>query len=166
MLTGLLDTICGEYVRATPARNLLMVNGHGGNRGILDAVVYELRQRHDINVCVLHPSSLATVRADGDLPEIHAGLQETSVMLALAPDDVRLERLPDTYSADSGKAAAIQRLVLERGTSWPWSSDDPAMGELGIIGGDARHASADLGERIIASALDRCPDVITRLISN
>jgi creatinine amidohydrolase/Fe(II)-dependent formamide hydrolase-like protein len=93
VLTDLIDAICGEYIRATPARNLLIVNGHGGNRGILEAVIYDLHRRHDVNVCVIHPSSLATVRADSKLPEVHAGLRETSVMLALAPEDVHLDRL-------------------------------------------------------------------------
>jgi len=75
VLTSLIDAICAEYVRATPARNLAIVNGHGGNRGILEAVIYELRQRHRVNVCVVHPSSLSTVRADSALPEIHAGMR-------------------------------------------------------------------------------------------
>jgi len=29
VLTELIDATCGEYVRSTPARNLLIVNGHG-----------------------------------------------------------------------------------------------------------------------------------------
>ncbi|MCM4084549.1 creatininase family protein [Paractinoplanes hotanensis] len=163
VLTDLIDATCGEYVRSTPARNLLIVNGHGGNRGILEAVIYDLHRRHDVNVCVIHPSSLATVRADSELPEVHAGLRETSVMLALAPDDVHLERLPDSYEPDPDHAEGTRRLVLDRGTTWPWNSDNPAMSQLGIIGGNARRATAELGEQIIASALDRCPDILARL---
>lgn len=164
VLTSLLDAVCAEYVRATPARNLLIVNGHGGNRGVLEAAVYELRHRHRVNVCVVHPSSLATIRIDSELPEIHAGLRETSVMLALSPHDVRLDRLPDDYTPDLDQAADIRRFVLDRGTTWPWDSGNPAMGQLGIIGGNARHASAELGEQVISGALGRCPDVIAQLI--
>lgn len=164
VVTGLVDAVCAEYVRATAARNLLIVNGHGGNRGVLEAVVYELRQRHRVNVCVLHPSSLATVRADSELPEVHAGLRETSVMLALSPQDVRLDRLPDHFATDPAQIGDIRRLVLDRGTTWPWDSADPSMSQLGIIGGDPRRASAALGEQIIRSALDRCPDIIARLV--
>ena len=163
VLTDLIDAICGEYVRSTPARNLLIVNGHGGNRGILEAVVYELHRRHGVNVCVIHPSSLATVRADSELPEVHAGLRETSVMLALAPNDVHLDRLPDSYEPSPAHAEDIRRFVLDRGTTWPWNSDNPAMSQLGIIGGNARRATAELGEQVIASALDRCPDILARL---
>ena len=32
-------------IAATPARNLLIVNGHGGNRGILEAAGYEVAGR-------------------------------------------------------------------------------------------------------------------------
>jgi creatinine amidohydrolase len=130
VLADVVDAICGEYVRATPARNLLIVNGHGGNRGILEAVVYELRQRHQVSVCVVHPSSLASVRADSELPEIHAGLRETSIMLALAPDDVHLDRLPDSYEPDPAHAPGIRGLVLDRGVTWPWKSDDRSMAQL------------------------------------
>lgn len=94
LLSALLDKIVGEYVRATPARRLLIVNGHAGNRGILEAAIYELRAAHQVRACVVHPSPLAAVRADTALPEVHAGISETSVMLTLAPGDVRLDPYP------------------------------------------------------------------------
>lgn len=62
LLSTLLDTVVGEYIRATPARRLLIVNGHGGNRGILEAVAYELQAAHQVRICVVHPSSLETSR--------------------------------------------------------------------------------------------------------
>lgn len=163
MLTALLDTIVGEYVRATPARKLLIVNGHGGNRGILEAATYEIQAAHHIRVCVVHPSSLSSVRVDSALPEIHAGSRETSVMLALAPADVRLDRLGDTYALDEAQRDEIKRLVLDRGTTWPWSSGDPRIATLGITGSDPRTATAELGDSIIASALDSCATVLERL---
>lgn len=164
--TSLVDATCAAYVRATPARNLLIVNGHGGNRGILEALIYELRRRHQLNVCVVHPSSLADVRTDSELPEVHAGLTETSVMLALSPHDVRLDRLPSDYAPDPGQAESIRNLVTDRGVTWPWSSDDPSISRVGIIGGDARRATAELGEHIVNSALNRCPDVLEQLIKS
>jgi creatinine amidohydrolase len=45
-MSALLDTMIGEYVRATPARRLILVNGHGGNRGVLEAAAYELQAIH------------------------------------------------------------------------------------------------------------------------
>jgi creatinine amidohydrolase len=163
LLSSLLDLIVAEYVRATPARRLLIVNGHGGNRGILEAVLYELERTHGIRTCVVHPSSLSTVRVESALPEVHAGMRETSVMLALAPDDVHVDRLHDAYVLDESQTAEIKRLVLDRGTTWAWSSGDTGIGTLGVIGGDPRTATGELGESILASALDACRTVLERL---
>jgi len=55
---------------------------------MLEAATYELQAAHQVRACVVHPSSLSAVRADSALPEVHAGMRETSVMLALAPSDV------------------------------------------------------------------------------
>src|SRR4249919_3626598 len=43
-----------EIVRALPARNVLIVNGHGGNRGILEAVTREMCGDFGLNVATLH----------------------------------------------------------------------------------------------------------------
>ena len=48
-MTAYLRDLGCEIVRALPARNLLIVNGHGGNRGILEALTREmsrLRPQH------------------------------------------------------------------------------------------------------------------------
>jgi creatinine amidohydrolase len=84
-------------------------------------------------------------------------------MLALAPGSVHLDRLPDTFASDESSRDQIRRLVLDRGTSWPWSSGDASIATSGITGGDPRMASADLGESIIASALDACGAVLEQL---
>jgi creatinine amidohydrolase len=161
--SALLDAIVGQYVHATPARKLLIVNGHGGNRGILEVAIYELTRAHQVSVCVVHPSSMSTVKIDSELPEIHAGTRETSVIMALAPEQVHLERLTDAYRTDPGQREQIRRLVLDRGVTWPWTSADERISSQGITGGDARAASAGLGEAIITSALDASAAVLDAL---
>lgn len=163
VFTALIDMIVGDYVRATPARRVIIVNGHGGNRGILEAVTYELQAAHEVRIGVLHPSSLSTIRVESALPEIHAGMRETSVMLALAPGDVHVDRLPPTFAIDDSQRGEIKRLVLDRGTTWPWNSGDSRIASSGIIGGDPRLASAELGESVIASALDASGAVLEQL---
>lgn len=164
LLLDLLDATCSEYARATPARCLMIVNGHGGNRGLLDIAVHELTRRHHMNVCVIHPSSLSTVGSTGETPEIHAGSRETSIMLALFPHHVRLDLIPSDGAGSPGQDTAIARLVLARGTSWPWNSNDPALGRSGVIGNHPHQASAQLGEQVLSDALDRCPDIIDSLL--
>jgi creatinine amidohydrolase/Fe(II)-dependent formamide hydrolase-like protein len=163
VLSALLDTVVGELTRATPARRLLIVNGHGGNRGVLEATAYELQAAHPMLICVVHPSSLSTVNIESELPEVHAGMKETSIMLALAPSEVHLDRVPDDFALDEANPVEVRRQVLGRGTTWPWSSDDNRIATLGVMGGDPRLASANLGESIVVSAIDACDAVLKQL---
>jgi creatinine amidohydrolase/Fe(II)-dependent formamide hydrolase-like protein len=164
ILADLLDTIVAEFVRATPARRLVIVNGHGGNRGILEAAIYELQANHRLRCCVvLHPSALSTVKVESALPEVHAGMRETSVMLALAPHDVHVDRLPDEIATDEIRREEIRRFVLDRGTTWPWISGDGRIAQMGIIGGDPHLATAELGQAIISSAVDACAGILQGL---
>ena len=50
-----------EIVRALPARNLVIVNCHGGNRGILENLLHEMRGDFALNACAIHPFDLAKV---------------------------------------------------------------------------------------------------------
>ena len=161
---SLLDAVVTEYLRATPARRLLIINGHGGNRGILEPALYELKRKHAFSVCVIHPASQCAIRGDSDTaPEIHAGICETAMMLELAPDDVHLDRLPADFSASGVQA---KRLVLGRGTTWPWSSGDSTIATCGVIGGDPREATADAGQAILDGALDAVRHVLTHLTNH
>src|SRR5262249_55896683 len=139
------------------------VNGHGGNRGVLEPALYELERTHGIRACVVHPLSLSTVRVESCLPEIHAAVHETSVMLAIAPDDVKLSRLDDRYAPDESQATEVKQQVLDRGVTWPWSSGDQRITSDGVMGGDPRTATAELGSAILANALDSCAAVLERL---
>jgi len=84
-MTALMRDMGREIARALPARNLAIVNGHGGNRGILEAVAQDLRADFGLNTCVLHPAVWAEIDANAVMPEIHGGKNETSMMLAIAP---------------------------------------------------------------------------------
>ncbi|MFE1348511.1 creatininase family protein [Streptomyces sp. NPDC058757] len=146
----LLHTLAAQYVRATAARRLILVNGHGGNRGVLETLVHELHQRYGVRVCVLHPLALARTPT-GDRPEIHAGLHETALLLHLAPDTVHLDQL--TANAPPPDPAAIRRLVTDRAVTWPWASNDPRLATDGIIGDDPAAATPALGAHLLHQAL-------------
>ncbi|MER7667961.1 creatininase family protein [Kitasatospora sp. NPDC096128] len=161
---SLLDVVVTEYLRATPARRLLIINGHGGNRGILEPALHELRSAHTFSVCVIHPASLSTVQVGGEtVPEIHAGIRETAMMLELAPEDVHLDSLPTDFTVNGAEA---KRLVLDRGTTWPWTSGDTTIATCGVIGGDPRRATVDAGRAILGSALDAAGHVLTHLTNH
>ena len=90
---ALLRDLARDIVRALPARNLVIVNGHGGNRGVLDKLIHELRGDFALNACVIHPLRSRQGRRERDQPDVHGGKSETSVMLALAPHRVRRDAI-------------------------------------------------------------------------
>lgn len=162
-LTAVLREIAREIARALPARNLMIVNGHGGNRGILEVLNYEFKVDFGLNVCALHTGALMSTTPGAGLPEIHAGKDETSLMLALAPDRVRRERIAESGSAVS--RAEVRTTVLDPGVSWPWSSGDPRIADLGVIG-DASGSSAEYGRTILERILEAAGKALQRLLVN
>ncbi len=163
---SLLDEVVREYTRATSAGHLVIVNGHGGNRGVLETAVHELRLAYGVVVCVIHPSALSPVRTEGRGPEVHAGVRETSLMLALAPEDVHLDRLPADGSLGSQGPETTQGIVFDRGVTWPWSSGDATVAAHGVIGGDPRSASAHHGRSVLAGALEAAAEVLEQLTTH
>lgn len=155
---ALLRDMAASLVRACAARNLVVVNGHGGNRGILEALIYELQDEFGLNLCVVHPLALSGMEQECAFPDIHGGLIETSLMLLFAPHLVRADRIP----AAGGDRQAIGALILDRGVSWPWSSGDPALAERGVTG-EAQRASAEIGRRVIERLLENVRPVLQQL---
>jgi len=121
---------------------VLLVNGHGGNAAAVEAAVgrlrYEGRPAHAWH---------------GGLPEgdAHAGRFETSVMLALAPHEVRLDH---AAAGDTRPIGQIMPEVRERGVR--------AVSGNGVLG-DPAGASAAEGERLLARLTQGLGDAMDRL---
>lgn len=162
-MTAFLRELAREIVRALPARNLMIVNGHGGNRGLLEGLGYELKDDFGLNVCTLHTGALMSPVPAAGLAEIHAGKDETSLMLAVAPDRVRGERIAGPTRAVSD--AEVRTTILDSGVSWPWSSGDPRIADRGVIG-DASGASAEHGRIILERILEAAGAALQRLLQN
>ena len=163
-LTSMADLVrnwAREIGRALPARNLLLVNGHGGNRGVLDALLYELRDDFGLNACAMHLGALMSPVTEHGLPEIHGGLDETSVMLALTPGLVRRGRIADLRAPPN--ANAVRDQILSPGISWPWSSGNPGLADLGITG-DPATASAAHGDAILNRLVEGAGPVLDQLL--
>jgi creatinine amidohydrolase len=91
---------------------MLIVNGHGGNGDAISDAIARLRaEGRECHVwhAGLRPSmlpELAALPAGAELvPDAHAGRVETSLMLALAPGDVRLE------AAQAGDTRPLRELL-------------------------------------------------------
>jgi creatinine amidohydrolase len=160
---ALLKEMGREIVRALPARNLAIVNGHGGNRGILENLLHELRGDLALNACVIHPFDLAKATPGAAAPDVHGGAGETSVMLALAPDLVRSDMIASAAHPPAGDGVAA--LILDRGVTWPWRTDDPRLARMGIIG-DPVAASLQRGRAMVDGMIEEARGVFARLLEN
>ena len=162
-MTTFMRDLGREIARALPARNLAIINGHGGNNGILQALAQDLRADFGLNVCILHPAALAEVNANVATPEIHGGKNETSMMLAIAPQLVRRNLIARMENPPDGEA--IRKTILQKGVTWPWTTDDKRLADMGVIG-DAQAASAEFGQRIVNHVVETAGDVLKQLLDN
>ncbi len=160
-MTALLREMAGEVARTLPARKLVVINGHGGNRGLLEALARELAHDFGLNFCAMHLGAMISPPAGAAFVEVHGGKDETSAMLALAPEMVRQERMAEIKPPADAKS--VQALILDPATSWPWCSNDDRIAHLGVIG-DARTASAEHGRAIVERVVGAAGAVLARLI--
>jgi creatinine amidohydrolase len=162
--TTLLETIVqiGESVYRSGFRKLLIVNAHGGQPQVMEMAARELRLRHGDYVVVPHFVWRVAHAAGRYLSErekrlsMHAGHAETAIMLALAPETVRMAEAVANYppefdaptlSADGRPAAA-------------WTARD--FGTSGVIG-DPLPATAEQGRAILDSLAESWARGITEL---
>jgi creatinine amidohydrolase len=150
-LLAVLDEI-GRCVAMTPARRLVFMNGHGGNSALVNVANRELRLRHGLLTFLAHPG--LPPDQGGASPEdelgmgVHAGIDETSIMLHLAPELVDMSaarrQVPEHLAGN--------RYVRFGGpVSFGWLSDD--FGADGVIG-DPLPATAERGAELFAGAVD------------
>ena len=99
--------------------------------------------------------------ADSAAPEIHGGRNETSMMLAIAPHLVRRDQIATLKSPPDGEA--IRKTILQRGVTWPWTSDEKNIADTGVIG-DPKAASAEFGQQIVERVVERAGAVLSQLL--
>ena len=161
-MTALLHDLGREIARALPARNLAIVNAHGGNRGILDALAQDLRADCGLNVCAMHPTIWTEIEPDAAVPEIHGGKNETSMMLAIAPHLVRMDKAAQLKQPPDGKV--VRQTILDPAVTWAWTSDDKRIADQGVIG-NAQAASAEYGERLLDRVTEKAGGALQQLLS-
>ncbi|MGR7000980.1 mycofactocin biosynthesis peptidyl-dipeptidase MftE [Yinghuangia aomiensis] len=125
-----LHSLLIEAVRSLSpwAARVVFVNGHGGNTATLGAVVGQLRgEGHDV---AWSPCAVP----GGDA---HAGAAETSLMLHLAPELVRADRL---VAGDTRPLAVLLPELRAHGVR--------AVSPTGVLG-DPTGADADEGRRLV-----------------
>jgi mycofactocin system creatininase family protein len=135
---------------------MLLVNGHGGNVGAISDALKKLRaEGRDCHVwhAGVRPSKLAA--ADITLvPDAHAGRVETSIMLALAPADVRLD---DAAAGDTRPLTEIMSGLRAGGVR--------RVSPNGVLG-DPTGASVGEGETLLSLLVEDLAATLGHLTSS
>ncbi|MDR6103371.1 creatinine amidohydrolase [Agrobacterium larrymoorei] len=135
-------------------RKFVMLNAHGGNAPLMTIVATEARTRFNM-------LAVATSWTRFGLPEgliapedkaidIHGGDIETSVMLALDPDKVVMEKAENFSSRQSEFMSRFAHLRAYGPHAFGWMMSD--LNPLGVAG-NAAAATAEKGEQIIAHSV-------------
>jgi creatinine amidohydrolase len=147
------------WAAANGHTRFLFVNGHVGNGAALSVGTDELRSRRpdlragSVDWWTLSPAIAAEVTSDA--VDWHANRAETSLMLALAPDLVHLDRLADADDEDRSTDLVFRYsasgLTRTGATGMP-SLADGALGE-GLLA----MCSEALAEVVMAAAVEEPP---------
>ncbi|QZZ37311.1 creatininase family protein [Nitratireductor kimnyeongensis] len=135
-------------------RKLVILNAHGGNSPLLTIVTTELRVRFGMLAAATswtrfgYPPGL--VSEDERALGIHGGFIETSVMLALRPDLVDMQKAADFQSAQEGFRSSFKHLRAYGPHAFGWMMRD--LAQEGVTG-NASAANAEAGRHIIAHSV-------------
>ena len=144
--TDALHLMLVELVRSlrTWARRVVFVNAHGGNlHAIGNAVDQLMTEGHDV----------AWIPCATKHSDLHAGRTETSLMLHLRPDAVRLDR------AESGNTQPLQEILPALVTGGV-----RAVSANGVLG-DPAGASAEEGGRILTRMVNDIAELETMAVT-
>jgi creatinine amidohydrolase len=140
----------GASVARSGVKKLVLFNSHGGQMSVMDIVTRDLRERHGLMVVAANWYTLGLPAGMFDTREIehgiHAGDLETSIMMALTPQDVRADRRQDFHSLTETLARENRYLSITPRGKIGWQTQD--LNPQGACG-DATKASADKGHAVI-----------------
>ena len=156
-------TDIGESVAATGVRKLVLLNAHGGQVSVMDMVARDLRARLGMLVYSVSWFNLPLRDAQGNdvnalfPPEehrfgVHAGDIETSMMLALRPEQVRMAQAQNFRSSAQERAEQIERFeILGNGKSAKlgWQMQD--YNQQGAAG-NAAAATLEKGQALLQAS--------------
>jgi len=156
----------GAGVARAGVRKLVLFNAHGGHVGAMDIVARELRAAHGLIVYSVSWFNLplgeagAQFSADEHRFGVHAGEIETSMMLALAPEQVTMAAARDFGSASRDRAADYTLLGNGRSAKLGWAMEDyNADGAAG----NAAAATAPRGQALIDAAAGALAQVLAEV---
>lgn len=149
-------TELAESVAATGVKKLVLLNSHGGQVGLLDVVARDLRARLGMLVYSVNWFNLPLGEAVTGLFSaqehrfgIHAGEIETSMMLALKPEQVDMAKAQNFHSTSQDRSEKFSILGDGRSAKLAWQMQD--YNPQGAAG-NAAAATADKGRALLGAA--------------
>ncbi len=144
----------GSKLAEQGIRKLLLLNAHGGNSPLMTIVATELRVRCQM-LCVATSwtrfiTSGAEISPDEKALGIHGGDLETSVMLALSEEQVRMDLADNFSSYQKVLSENYSHLRAYGPHAFGWKIQD--LNSDGVTG-DASIATAEKGERFLTEAV-------------
>jgi creatinine amidohydrolase len=140
----------GDSVARAGVRKLIVVTSHGGNVPMIDIVARELRVRQGMLAVATawarfgHPPDL--FEPDETLYGIHGGDIETSIMLHLRPDLVRMDKACDFPSSQREFTREFKHLRAHGPVQLGWMAQD--LNPAGAVG-NAAAATAGKGKATV-----------------
>jgi len=142
----------GDWVYHSGFRRLLIINTHVTNYAPLRCALEMLRAEYDdLMVALINSASISErVRAEHfhDADDWHANDAETSLMLSLKPDMVRIDRISDSDDPDRTKGCVFAHPVNRTSTNG--------------VTGKPSIASQDKGEQLFSWMVEDLAELVRR----
>ena len=144
-------TELGESLARAGLRKLVMITSHGGNVAAMDIVARDLRVRLGMLAVTVgwhrfgYPEGVFS--AEEKKHGIHGGDIETSLMLAVEPGTVHMDKAPNAVPATIAMAGEFKWLSAYRPAGFAWMTQD--LNPTGAVG-DATRATVAKGEAALA----------------
>jgi len=157
-------TEIGASVARSGVRKIVLLNSHGGQISTMDIVARELRIQHQMLAFSVNwfgfglPDGLYS--EDEQLVGIHAGDLETSIMLAMHPDLVDMEKAENFRPLTDTLIRDFEHIRIGGGAKLAWQSHD--LNAAGTCG-NAALATAEKGEQTIDFVLDKLAAVFDEI---
>ncbi len=153
-------TDISESAVASGIRKLVLFNAHGGHTGMMDVVARDLRSRLGVLVYSVSWFNLPLIGEGGEDVNarfsahehrfgIHAGDMETSMMLALAPQQVRMQFAQNFHSTSQDRAQGFPIVGNGKSAKLAWQMQDY---NLAGAAGNAAAATAEKGMAVVDAA--------------
>ena len=168
-MIGLIKEVGGQLAEQGVKR-LVLFNAHGGQIGLLQAAARELAAQSPsmaVLPCFIWSgvSGLSDLLPDHELKHgLHAGLAETSLMLAMEPSLVGSERPADgDHSSAASASTPPEGWSLEGDAPMAWFTAD--LSASGVVG-DSRGADIALGRQLQTQLIRHWKALFTRLLES